>query len=129
MIVKILLLLAGGAIGTVSRYAVSGLTHKYYDGTFPLGTLMVNLLGSLVIGLLWGIWETANISSQMRTFIFIGILGGFTTFSTYSLETLNMFREGEVKMAIVNVLANNILGILMVFAGFFAAKSLINLIR
>ena len=73
--------------------------------------------------------ETANISSHMRTFIFIGILGGFTTFSTYSLETLNLFREGEVKMAIVNILANNILGILMVFAGFFAARSLINLIR
>jgi CrcB protein len=90
---------------------------------------MVNVLGSLIIGLLWGIWETANISSHMRTFIFIGILGGFTTFSTYSLETLNLFREGEVKMAIVNILANNILGILMVFAGFFAARSLINLIR
>jgi len=129
MIIKILLLLAGGAIGTVSRYAVSGLTHKYVDGTFPYGTLMVNILGSLIIGLLWGIWETANISSNMRTFIFIGILGGFTTFSTYSLETLNLFREGEVKMAVLNILANNVFGILMVFAGFFAARSLVNLIR
>jgi CrcB protein len=129
MIIKILLLLAGGAIGTVSRYALSGLTHKFYDGTFPLGTLMVNVLGSLIIGLLWGLWETANISSHMRTFIFIGILGGFTTFSTYSLETLNMFRDGEVKLAVINVLANNLLGILMVFTGFFAAKYMVNLIR
>ena len=129
MLIKILLLATGGAIGTVSRYAISGMTHKYIAGTFPVGTLMVNVLGSLIIGLIWGIWETASISSHMRTFIFIGILGGFTTFSTYSLETLNLFREGEVKMAIVNILANNILGILMVFAGFFAARSLINLIR
>jgi fluoride exporter len=129
MIIKILLLLAGGAIGTVSRYAVSGMAHKYYLGTFPLGTLMVNVLGSLIIGLLWGISETANISSHMRTFIFIGILGGFTTFSTYSLETLNLFRDGEVKMAVINVLANNLLGIIMVFAGFFASKALVNLIR
>jgi fluoride exporter len=129
MFVKILLLAAGGAIGTVGRYAVSGLTHRYIEGTFPYGTLMVNTLGSLVIGLLWGIWETANFSSHMRTFIFIGILGGFTTFSTFTLETLNLFRDGEIKMAIFNVLANNLLGILMVFAGFFAARSLIQLIR
>jgi CrcB protein len=129
MIIRILLLLAGGAIGTVSRYAVSGLTHRYVDGTFPVGTLMVNVLGSLVIGVLWGTWETANISSNMRTFIFIGILGGFTTFSSYSLETLNLFREGEAKMAVVNILANNILGISMVFAGFFLAKYVVNLIR
>jgi fluoride exporter len=126
MIIKILLLLAGGAVGTVSRYAVAGMTHKYYIGTFPLGTLMVNILGSLIIGFLWGIWETANISSNLRTFIFIGILGGFTTFSTYSLETLNLFRDGEVKMAIINILANNILGISMVILGFFVAKSLIS---
>jgi fluoride exporter len=129
MYLKILLLAAGGAIGTVSRYAVAGFTHKYFDGTFPLGTLMVNVIGSLVIGFLWGTWETANISSHLRTFIFIGILGGFTTFSTFSLETLNLFREGEFKMAIINILANNILGIAMVFAGFFAARSLVNLIR
>jgi len=129
MVMKILLLAAGGAIGTVSRYAVSGLTHKFIDGTFPVGTLAVNVLGSLMIGLLWGTWETANLSSHLRTFLFIGIMGGFTTFSTYSLETLNLFREGEIRMAVINVLANNILGLFMVFAGFFAARSVINLIR
>jgi CrcB protein len=129
MFIKILLLAAGGAIGTVGRYAVSGLTHRYIDGTFPYGTLMVNILGSLIIGFLWGTWETANISSQLRTFIFIGILGGFTTFSTFSLETLNLFRDGEIKTAIFNILANNILGLIMVFGGFFAARGLINLIR
>ncbi len=129
MFIKILLLAAGGAIGTVGRYAVSGLTHKYIDGAFPYGTLMVNILGSLIIGFLWGTWETANISSQLRTFIFIGILGGFTTFSTFSLETLNLFRDGEIKTAMFNILANNILGLIMVFGGFFAARGLINLIR
>lgn len=129
MLIKILLLAAGGAIGTVSRYALSGLTHKYFLGTFPLGTLMVNVLGSLVIGMLWGTWESANLSSNMRTFIFIGILGGFTTFSSFSLETMNLFRDGEFKMAVFNILANNILGIVMVFAGFFAARGLVNLIR
>jgi CrcB protein len=129
MLIKILLLAAGGAIGTVGRYAVSGFTHRIFDGSFPYGTLMVNVLGSLVIGLLWGTWETANLSSNLRTFIFIGILGGFTTFSTFSLETMNLFRDGEIKFAIINILANNILGLIMVFGGFFAAKELVNLIR
>jgi CrcB protein len=129
MLIKILLLAAGGAIGTVGRYAVAGLTHRYVDATFPYGTLAVNLIGSLIIGFLWGTWEAASISSNLRTFIFIGILGGFTTFSTFSLETMNLFRDGEIRLAFINVLASNILGLILVFAGFFAARSLMNLIR
>ncbi len=126
---KILLLLSGGAIGTLARYGLSGLTHKYFDGAFPLGTLIVNLTGSFLIGLIWGLWETNNIPSGMRTFIFIGILGGFTTFSTYALETLNMFRDGDTKMALINIFANNVLALLLVFIGFIAARGLLNLIR
>ena len=126
---KIILLLTGGAIGTLARYGLSGLTHKYFEGTFPLGTLMVNLAGSLIIGLIWGLWESNNIPTGMRTFIFIGILGGFTTFSSYALETITMFRDGEMKMAIINILASNILGLLLVFLGFVAARGLINIIR
>ncbi len=126
---KILLLIAGGAIGTLARYGISGLTHKFMEGVFPWGTLMVNLTGALIIGFIWGLWETERISSNVRTFVFIGILGGYTTFSSYALETLNLFRDGETKLALVNILASNILGILLVFLGFVAAKGLINLIR
>jgi CrcB protein len=126
---KIVLLLAGGATGTVTRYAVSGLTHRYFDGTFPIGTLVVNLIGSFLIGLIWGLWETSNISSNTRTFIFIGILGGFTTFSSYTIETLNLFRDGEIKLGLTNILANNIIGLLLVFIGFILGKGLINLTK
>ncbi len=126
---KILLLLSGGAIGTLARYGLSGLTHKYFEGTFPLGTLVVNLAGSLIIGLIWGLWETENIPTHIRTFIFIGILGGFTTFSSYTLETLNLFKDGDTKMALVNIFANNILGLLLVFLGFIAARGILNIIR
>ena len=90
---------------------------------------MVNLAGSLIIGLIWGLWESNNIPTGVRTFIFIGILGGFTTFSSYALETITMFRDGEMKMAIINILASNILGLLLVFLGFVAARGLINIIR
>jgi len=126
---KIILLLSGGAIGTLARYGVSGLMYKCFNGTFPFGTLAVNLIGAFIIGLLWGLWEGFRISSNMRAFVFIGILGGFTTFSTYTLETLNLFRNGETKMALVNIFANNIFGLILVFLGFFAAKGLITIIK
>jgi len=126
---KLLLLIAGGAIGTTARYMVSGWAHRFTDGTFPTGTLAVNLIGSLLIGLLWGFFETLNISSNTRTFIFIGILGSFTTFSSFSLETLNLFREGEIKLAVINIFANNIFGIALAVIGFVMAKGMINLIK
>jgi CrcB protein len=126
---KILLLLAGGGIGTVSRYLISSHTHKIYLGTFPLGTLTVNVLGSFAIGFLWGLFESENMSQGMRAFLFIGLLGGFTTFSSYALESYNLFKDGEIKMAIINVLANNILAIVMVILGLILARSINGLIQ
>lgn len=126
---KILSLVIGGAIGTLLRYYVSGLTHRYFEGIFPLGTLIVNLIGSFVIGILWGSLEIENISPIMRTFLFIGILGGFTTFSTFALENFNLIRDGEIKYVMANILANNVLGILLVFIGFSISRSLLNVIR
>ncbi len=126
---KFLLLAAGGAIGTILRYSLSGFTYRFFSGVFPWGTLAVNLTGSLIIGLLWGFFEIENISSNVRNFIFIGILGGFTTFSTFALESLNLFRDGEVKLALTNILASNILGIVLVFFGFIIARNIINLVK
>ncbi len=127
--IKILLLLSGGALGTLARYSVSGWVHRLFESSFPYGTLAVNLIGSFIIGLLWGLVENSTLSSNTRTFVFIGILGGFTTFSSYSLETLNLFRDGEIKLALANVLANNVLGLVLVVAGYSAAKALNSLIQ
>lgn len=121
---KILLLLAGGGIGTVARYVVSDYTHKYYLGSFPLGTLAVNMIGSLVIGILWGLFDMQNLSHGIRAFLFIGILGGFTTFSSYAIESFNMFRDGDVKLAMVNIMANNVLSIGMVILGLMMSSSI-----
>jgi CrcB protein len=126
---KIFLLAAGGAIGTLLRYSLSGLTYKLFNGVFPWGTLFVNLAGSFVIGLLWGFFDIENLSSNIRNFIFIGVLGGFTTFSTFALENFSMFRDGQIKLALSNILASNIIGIALVFAGFLLSKYIINAIR
>lgn len=121
---KIALILFGGALGSLARYGVSGWVHQKVEGTFPLGTLSVNLIGSFLIGLLWGIAESSTINPHVRTFLFVGILGGFTTFSTYSLETLNLMRDGEFKMALINLLLNNIVGIVLAFAGMVIARNI-----
>jgi CrcB protein len=121
---KILLLLAGGGIGTVARYVVSDYTHKYYLGSFPLGTLAVNMIGSFIIGILWGMFDMQNLSHGLRAFLFIGILGGFTTFSSYAIESYNMFRDGDIKLAMLNVMANNVLSIGMVIVGLMLSSQI-----
>ncbi len=122
-----MLLAAGGAIGSLMRYSLSGLTYNYINGIFPWGTLVVNLAGSFAIGFLWGIFEIENMSPEIRNFVFAGILGGFTTFSTFTLESFNLLRDGEIRLAISNILASNIAGIALVFAGFYVSRYIIHL--
>lgn len=118
MIAKFLFVAIGGVIGALARYILSAGTHKLYVGHFPLGTLLVNLSGSLVIGLLWGIFDQYDLSHNWRLFFFIGILGSYTTFSSFGLDTFHLFRDGEMTLAVLNILLNNVLGILLVFIGY-----------
>jgi fluoride exporter len=126
---KILLLMLGGALGTLSRYLLAGATHRYFDSSFPYGTVAVNLLGSFIIGFLWGLWENTTVHPNLRTFSFIGFLGGFTTFSTFALESLNLFRDGEYKLGILNILIQNIGGLLLAILGFILARAIHQLIQ
>ena len=125
MIVKILLIALGGAIGSVSRYGLGGLVYRLFGSIFPWGTLAVNLIGSFLIGFLWAAFERTAIGSNMRIFVFIGILGGFTTFSSYTLETFNLLREGETRLAITNMLVSNFAGVAAVFIGFVVLRYII----
>ena len=127
--VKIILLATGGAIGTLLRYSLSGYTYRFFDSIFPWGTLFVNLTGSFAIGTLWGFFEIENLSPNVRNFIFIGLLGGFTTFSTFALENFNLFRDGEIKLLMLNVIASNVIGIMLVFGGYSLTKYIINFFR
>ena len=124
--VKILYLILGGATGTLLRYWVSGLPHKIYDGVFPWGTLVVNLAGSFLIGFSYGFLGRENISTNVKLFLFIGIFGSFTTFSTFAFESLNLIRDGNIKFALINMLASNILGVFLVYVGFVVSKLLLN---
>ena len=123
---KYILLIAGGAAGTLARYAVSGIAYRYFDGSFPYGTMIINVTGSFIVGLVWAFIEQGAVSASTRTFIVIGILGGFTTFSTYAVETVNMLRVGAIKSGVLNILLNNILSLMMVVTGFIIAKGIMN---
>lgn len=114
---KILILLAGGAAGTLARYGVYEVTHRYFNSMTIWATLAVNLVGAFLIGLLWGYAESNNLSPNIRIFIFIGLLGGFTTFSTYALDVFQLIKGGGLKMAVLYILSSNILGFLFVFIG------------
>jgi len=119
----------GGAVGALLRYLLSGAVHSVTDSMYPWGTLVVNLAGSFVAGFLWCLSEEIMVPPQVKTFIFIGILGAFTTFSTYLLETLNLFRDGETGLALSNLLLNNIFGVIVIFSGFFLSQAFISLMK
>lgn len=122
--IKLFFIALGGALGTLLRYAVSGIDYRFSNGVFPISTFVINVTGSLAIGFLWGLFERIDVASPMRMFIFIGFLGGFTTFSTFSLESFNLMRDGEFKIALLNILATNVAGVAAVILGFAASRVL-----
>lgn len=126
MLFKILFIALGGAIGSVLRYATGGFVHRYAPSTFPWGTMGVNLIGSFAIGLMWGFFDRVSGPPLARTFVFIGVLGGFTTFSSYTLETFHLLRDGEVKLALLNMLGANLLGVALVFAGYYLCELILS---
>ena len=107
----------GGAFGATLRYLLAGLVNRYFESAFPAGTLGVNLLGCLAVGLLWEPLAHTALSPHVRTFFLIGVLGAFTTFSAYGIESVNLMRAGELRMALLNLLLSNVLGIAFVLLG------------
>ncbi|MDF1555142.1 MAG: fluoride efflux transporter CrcB [Deferrisomatales bacterium] len=107
----------GAVLGASGRYLLTGWVSRALPGVFPWGTLAVNWLGCLVIGLAWGASQRALWSPQLRTFLFIGILGSFTTFSSFGLETLQLLRGGEGGRALLYVLGSNLGGFVLVWLG------------
>jgi CrcB protein len=116
---------AGGALGSIARHALNHLVHqRFLSSTFPAGIFLVNVLGSVLIGLLAGalVAGRLHLSYQARTFLVVGLLGGFTTFSSFSLDTLALVREGHHAQAAWNVIGQVSLSLIGVWAGFGLAR-------
>lgn len=122
---NLLLVMIGGGLGSGCRYGVNLLSVRIGGGGFPWGTLAVNLTGCLLIGAVLDLAARTNlISSPARLFFVAGFLGAFTTFSSYAAETIVAADAGSFQTAVLNVLANNVLGLALVLAGMRLARYL-----
>lgn len=110
----------GGALGSLARHAVNVFFGHVLESSVPYATATVNLVGSFVIGLMAGLIAHATIamSANVRTFVFVGVLGGFTTFSSFALDTLTLSQGGQLSIAFWNVTVQVVLGLAAVYAGY-----------
>jgi len=116
----------GGALGSIVRYACSGVAARWFGPGFPYGTLFVNVVGSYAIGVLGTIaiaGGRALTATDLRAFLIVGILGGFTTFSAFSLETFTLARGGNLSGAAANVLLSLVLCFVAVWLGYASATA------
>jgi CrcB protein len=124
MIQKLLLLMLAGGLGTLARFSLSEFVHRFDNSGFPSGTLVVNLLGCFIVGLIWALIEQKiNVSQATRIIILIGFMGAFTTFSSYILETSQLMQNGEWLKAVLNFGLGNVGGFAALLLGISAVKA------
>lgn len=127
MIRELLCVATGGAVGCMLRYCLNHVAFKLFPVNYPWGTLFCNLIGCFFIGFIWALLESSTSTMkfsaiktpEIKLFLITGILGGFTTFSSFGLENFEMLRAGEFTTAAAYILISNIAGIALVFAGYF----------
>ena len=118
-----MLVFIGGGIGAVFRYLLAGWVYKVVGTDFPYGTLAVNVIGCFVIGLFLTMAEDRFlISPDFRIFFAVGILGGFTTFSTFSFETVELLRDGALAIGLLNVAVSVVVGLTATWVGMLAGR-------
>jgi CrcB protein len=115
-------ILLGGGIGALLRYLSSQGIGALIKIPFPAGTLFVNAAGSLLIGFLFGLFESRAVPAGLRLFLITGFLGGFTTFSSYSLETVRLFSDGRISAALINIGLSNVLCLALTLLGLGISK-------
>ena len=122
---QILVIMLGGSLGALMRFIISNSMTEKFGNSFPYGTLTVNVLGSFVMGFLaMFLVERIGLDPLLRLGIFVGFLGAFTTFSTFSMETLNLFEQGESLRALMNIFVNVLLSVLAVWLGVLLGKQI-----
>lgn len=109
----------GGAIGSVARYGTGVLVGRFWSSSFPLGTMLINIIGSLVMGVFVGLMARTLPSWQndARLFFAVGVLGGFTTFSSFSLDAISMIERGDVLPAVTYVVGSVLIGLVALYLG------------
>ncbi len=120
---KIFFVAIGGSFGALSRFGISILSVKLFGERFPYGTLIVNLAGCFLIGLVFSLGSERNIiSPSFRLFFITGFLGALTTFSTYGIESINFARDGMMNTTLINIAANNIGGFILILIGLWIGR-------
>jgi len=120
---QLLAIATGGAMGALLRFWVSSGVHGVVGRSFPYGTLTVNVLGSMLIGVLYVIFnERVEVNPHWRALLMVGMLGAFTTFSTFSMETLELLEKGDLIKAVVNVLLNVFLCVSAAWVGVLVVR-------
>lgn len=115
---KLAWLVLAGALGTLARYGLAGFIHRINGASFPWGTVVVNLTGCFLAGLLWSLFENRwAVSGETRTIVLVGFMGAFTTFSAFILETGELLRSAEWLHAAANITVQNSLGVVALFIG------------
>lgn len=125
MVRSLLIVGIGGFFGSMGRYIFAQLIYRWFEPTFPLSTLVVNILGSFLIGVVYGFTEKGGlISDEWRIFLTVGLLGGFTTFSTFTLEMIVMLRDGQYFNVFSYSLLSVCAGLIACFGGIVLVRSL-----
>ena len=122
---KYLIVFAGGGIGAAVRYWMQGFVHAFSGAGFPYGTLVVNVLGSFLIGFLMSLFdERFVVQPMLRVFLTVGVLGGFTTFSSFSYETMALLRDGSYTLGLLNIAGSVGLCLVATWLGLIIGKLL-----
>jgi len=122
---QLLAIAVGGALGALLRFGVSEGVHSAFGRSFPYGTLTVNVIGSLLIGLLYVMFnERFELTGPWRALMLVGVLGAFTTFSTFSMETLELIEKGDFAASILNVVLNISLSVFAAWIGVIVGRSI-----
>ena len=123
MLIKIIMMLAGGGLGAVARYTLGSQIDKNLNLSFPVGIFFVNLLGCFLIGLIVSIFENKLIFSEnLKIFLIIGFLGSLTTFSTFAFDNYNFMTQKNILLLFANIFLTNTFGLLMVLIGMKTVK-------
>ncbi len=124
---EVLLVFLGAGSGGVLRFLLGSLVYSYTGRNFPWGTWVINLSGSFIMGFLFVLitQKFTNLAPYLTALILVGILGGYTTFSSFSIETLRLLQDGKIMYAMLNVLTSSILGVFLAWVGYILAQKII----